>query len=142
MLKIVPKFPSYPSAGPGFHHNENKKSPSSVSLHLAGSEPLVGSCLISVKFGLIIEEFTPLCPLCSRLKMTTATPLTNNTQLSENVTTKSQEQILYQSKERSGVVAFFGFKWTLNLSNFKHYSDNFVNMAFFPFLLLSQVLEQ
>lgn len=113
-----------------------------MSLHLAGSEPLVGSCLISVKFGLIIEEFTPLCPLCSRLKMTTATPLTNNTQLSENVTTKSQEQILYQSKERSGVVAFFGFKWTLNLSNFKHYSDNFVNMAFFPFLLLSQVLEQ
>lgn len=42
--------------------------------------------------------------------MTTATPLTNNTQLSVNVTTKSQEQSLYQSKERSGVVAFFGFK--------------------------------
>ncbi|XP_039942002.1 noncompact myelin-associated protein isoform X1 [Hirundo rustica] len=33
----------------------------------------------------------------SRLKMTTATPLTNNTQLSVNVTTKSQEQNLYQS---------------------------------------------
>lgn len=64
--------------------------------------------------------------------MTTATPLTNDTELSVNVTTKSQEQILYQSKERSGVVPFFfGFKWTLNLSNFKHYSDNFVNMAFF-----------
>ncbi|NWX35006.1 NCMAP protein, partial [Notiomystis cincta] len=29
--------------------------------------------------------------------MTTATPLTNNTQLSVNVTTKSQEQSLYQS---------------------------------------------
>ncbi|NWS11870.1 NCMAP protein, partial [Pachyramphus minor] len=29
--------------------------------------------------------------------MTTATPLSNNTQLSENVTTKSQEQNLYQS---------------------------------------------
>ncbi|NXR22302.1 NCMAP protein, partial [Cinclus mexicanus] len=29
--------------------------------------------------------------------MTTATPLNNNTQLSVNVTTKSQEQILYQS---------------------------------------------
>ncbi|KAF2985736.1 hypothetical protein EK904_003834 [Melospiza melodia maxima] len=34
--------------------------------------------------------------LC-RLKMTTATPLTNNTQLSVNVTTKSQEHNLYQS---------------------------------------------
>lgn len=33
----------------------------------------------------------------SQLKMTTATPLTNNTQLSVNVTTKSQEQSLYQS---------------------------------------------
>ncbi|XP_030089609.1 noncompact myelin-associated protein isoform X1 [Serinus canaria] len=32
-----------------------------------------------------------------RLKMTTATPLTNNTQLSVNVTTKSQEHNLYQS---------------------------------------------
>ncbi|KFW78182.1 Noncompact myelin-associated protein [Manacus vitellinus] len=29
--------------------------------------------------------------------MTTATPLSNNTQLSGNVTTKSQEQSLYQS---------------------------------------------
>ncbi|NXQ44931.1 noncompact myelin-associated protein [Catharus ustulatus] len=29
--------------------------------------------------------------------MTTATPLTNDTELSVNVTTKSQEQILYQS---------------------------------------------
>lgn len=28
-------------------------------------------------------------------------------------------------------MAFFLFKWTLNLSNFKHYSDSFVNMAFF-----------
>uniref|UniRef100_A0A8D2NEJ8 Non-compact myelin associated protein n=1 Tax=Zonotrichia albicollis TaxID=44394 RepID=A0A8D2NEJ8_ZONAL len=64
--------------------------------------------------------------------MTTATPLTNNTQLSVNVTTKSQEHNLYQSKARTGVVALFGFKWTLNLSNFKHYSDNFANMAFFP----------
>ncbi|XP_040984901.1 noncompact myelin-associated protein isoform X1 [Aquila chrysaetos chrysaetos] len=33
----------------------------------------------------------------SRIKMTTAAPLINNTQFSVNVTTKSQEQSLYQS---------------------------------------------
>lgn len=65
--------------------------------------------------------------------MTTAAPLINNTQFSVNVTTKSQEQSLYQSKKSSGVVPFFFFhKWTLNLANFKPYNDNFVNKAFFP----------
>ncbi|KAM4757702.1 noncompact myelin-associated protein isoform 1-T1 [Cyanocitta cristata] len=74
------------------------KNPSSVSLPLVGSEPLAGSCLIiTVKFGLIFYEFTLLFSLCSQLKMTTAVPLINNTQLSVNVTTKSQEQSLYQS---------------------------------------------
>ncbi|XP_069659231.1 noncompact myelin-associated protein isoform X1 [Haliaeetus albicilla] len=39
----------------------------------------------------------PLFPAESRIKMTTAAPLINNTQFSVNVTTKSQEQSLYQS---------------------------------------------
>ncbi|NXU88543.1 NCMAP protein, partial [Xiphorhynchus elegans] len=53
--------------------------------------------------------------------MTTASPPINNTQLSVNVTTKSQEQSLYQSKKRRGLVAFFFLKWALNLSNFKQH---------------------
>ncbi|KAM7083143.1 LOW QUALITY PROTEIN: noncompact myelin-associated protein [Ciconia maguari] len=57
----------------------------------------------------------------SRIKMTTATPLINNTQFSVNVTTKSQEQSLYQSSGAIVAAIVVGviivFTWLLLILN-------------------------
>lgn len=68
------------------------------------------------------SSFFPL----AGIKMTTAAPLGNNTLSPTNVTTKSQEEILYQSKKNIATMDIFElhFKRHVSGEDFEKMSEN------------------